>query len=72
MGQLDEVRYSSRTFGDPPIEHHEAVVKFGEMGPDSVLVVTLHWENGVWCFEDLNKPSRSTFESLSKVKPQQD
>ena len=48
------------------VEHASALVKFGETTPDSVLVVTLQLENGVWCFEDLNKPSRGSFEALSK------
>jgi len=67
-GQLDEVRYSATRLGEPPTEVTTAIVKFGEMSPDSVLVVTLIMENGQWCFEDLNKPSRAMFESLSKAK----
>src|SRR6185312_6201784 len=67
-GQLDEVRYNATRLGEPPTESTTAIVKFGEMSPDSVLVVTLIMENGQWCFEDINKPSRAMFESLSKVK----
>jgi uncharacterized caspase-like protein len=68
-GELLEVRYGSRMFGDPPRQFLTALVKFGESA-ESVLVVTLVQENGVWCFEDLNSPSREMFERLSKVKPQ--
>jgi len=71
-GQIDEVRYATRMFGTPPVEYVTASVKFGEMSPDSVLIVMLVLQNGQWCFEDLNKPTRDSFASLSKVKPDRD
>lgn len=67
-GQIDDVRYGTRMFGTPPVEYVTASVKFDEMGSDSVLIVMLVLQNGQWCFEDLNKPSREWFESLSKVR----
>jgi uncharacterized caspase-like protein len=67
-GQLDEVRYRSTASGDPPTSKPVAEVKFGERAADTILVVTLFWDNDQWCFEDFHSPSRETFESWSKVK----
>jgi hypothetical protein len=67
-GQLDEVRYRTTLSGDPPISKPVAEVRFGERAPDTILVVTLFWDNDQWCFEDFHSPSRETFELWSKVK----
>jgi hypothetical protein len=45
-----------------------AMVKFGDLGPDEVIVVTMDWKDDKWCFEDINSPDRAGFESESRVR----
>jgi|TARA_B100001971_G_scaffold132289_1_gene122112 hypothetical protein len=54
-GQLEEVRYKqSRT-------KIRASVKFGELGPEEVLVVKLKCEEGKWCSLQIENPSPDMF-----------
>jgi hypothetical protein len=62
-GDLGEVRYFERA------QTFEARVKFAETEPDKVVVVTLTWEGRKWCFEDVNFPSRESFEKGSRTRP---
>lgn len=62
-GQVGEVRYRGTSGSET------ARVKFGEVGPDRIVVVTLIWENGKWCFEDINSADRATFEADSPIRP---
>ena len=66
-GKLGEIRYFERTAIDT--KHFEARVQFGETEPEKLVVVTLSWEGGKWCFEDVNFPRRETFEQGSKTRP---
>jgi hypothetical protein len=70
QGQLNEVRYKQTRSAD--VNYLTARVKFGEIGPEEVLVVTMILEDGKWCFEDFHSPNRGNFEAESKVKPIQD
>lgn len=67
QGQIDEVRY--RQVRNADASRLEARVKFGEIRPDEYAVVTMIWEDGKWCFEDINSPNRTYFESNSKIRP---
>ncbi|HEX7286721.1 MAG TPA: hypothetical protein VF532_11110, partial [Candidatus Angelobacter sp.] len=64
---LGEVRYLERT--PPGRKEYDARVQFGKTAPDKVMVVSLSWEGGKWCFEDVNFPSRESFEQWSKTRP---
>jgi hypothetical protein len=66
-GELGEVRYLERT--PPGRKEYDARVQFGKTTPDKVVVVSLSWEGGKWCFEDVNFPSRESFENWSKTRP---
>jgi len=66
-GKLGEIRYFERTAMD--VRHVEARVQFGEAEPGKLVVVTLSWEGGKWCFEDVNFPRRESFEQGSKTRP---
>ena len=46
----------------------EALVEFGASGTESFVVVLVR-ENGQWCFEDINSPSRADFRGLSAKPP---
>jgi hypothetical protein len=61
--QIGEARYSQ---GRSRIS---ASVKFGESESGSILVVKLEWEDGKWCFEDINSPSPENFLDWSLKKP---
>ncbi len=67
-GSMGEARYFERTAGEK--KAYDARVQFaGAETPDRVAVVTLSWEAGKWCFEDVNFPSRESFERGSKTPP---
>jgi hypothetical protein len=68
-GDLGEIRYFERTPYGQNEKEYEARVQFGEATPEKVVVVTLTWEAGKWCFEDVNFPSRESFEKGSKTRP---
>ena len=59
-GAVGDVRYRGRD---------EALALFGQPGPDEVAVVVLTWEAGGWAFEDINSPSRESFEALARGRP---
>ncbi len=63
QGQIGEVRYRGGSGSET------ARVKFAETGPDRIIVVVLIWENGKWCFEDINTSDRNTFEADSRIRP---
>ena len=58
-GRIGEVRYRN---------DKTALVKFGEIGAREVAVVVLEWVDGAWCFEDVNSPNKSSFESLKNTR----
>ena len=58
-GQIGEVKYRN---------DKTAVVKFGEIGAKEVAVVVLEWADNIWCFEDINSPNKSNFESLKNTR----
>jgi hypothetical protein len=67
-GNLGETRYFERTVLEK--KKAEAEVHFAEAStPGKLVVVTLTWEAGKWCFEDINFPRRETFEQGSKSRP---
>jgi hypothetical protein len=68
-GDLGEIRYFERTPYGKNEKEYEVRVQFGETTPEKVVVVTLTWEAGKWCFEDVNFPSRESFEKGSKTRP---
>jgi hypothetical protein len=65
-GEMGEVRYLERT--PPGRKEYDARVQFGTATADKVAVVTMSWEGGKWCFEDVNFPSRESFENWSKTR----
>ena len=67
-GKLGEVRYFERTAASGT-KYVDARVQFAETEPDKVVVVNLSWEDGKWCFEDVNFPRRQSFEQGSKTRP---
>jgi len=46
-----------------------AAVAFGDIEPDEIAVVSLEWEGGRWCFDDVNSPATSRFKSLPTERP---
>jgi hypothetical protein len=67
-GNLGETRYFERTVLEK--RKAEAEVHFAEaLTPGKIVVVTLTWEAGKWCFEDINYPRREAFEQGSKSRP---
>ncbi len=62
-GQIGEIRY--RHYVGTARDEYQAHVKFGQLGPNEFLVVTLGWENGKWCFEDIHSPTPKSFYSGS-------
>jgi len=67
-GNLGETRYFERTVLEK--KKAEAEVQFAEAStPGKLVVVTLTWEAGKWCFEDINFPRKETFEQGNKSRP---
>lgn len=66
-GKLGEIRYFERTGTEK--KYLDARVQFGEAESGKLVVVTLSWEGGKWCFEDVNFPRRESFEQGSKTRP---
>jgi len=60
-GNLGETRY--RHYVGTARNEYQAKVKFGELGPDEFLVVTLTWEDGKWSFKDIHSPTPKSFYS---------
>lgn len=60
-GQMGEARY--RHYVGTARDEYQAHIKFGQLGPDELLVVTLTWEGGKWCFEDIHSPTHKSFYS---------
>ncbi len=53
IGDIESIRVSGT----------EAQCLFGSISPSEVVVVTLKKENGEWRFEDINSPSKTSYES---------
>lgn len=60
-GQIGDVRYQKNK------GRLGASVVFSEMNEHEVAVVTVIWEEGQWCFEDIHSPSIQRFESASQT-----
>ncbi len=58
-GETVEVRY--RHYVGSAIDQYEANVNFGRLTQDELLTVVLIWEDGKWCFEDVNTPAADDF-----------
>ena len=63
QGKLGEVRYK-RIAGEPV-----AQVYLGGLDGDKIAVVTLTWEKGQWCFDDINRSDRQRFEKGNPEAP---
>lgn len=57
------------TIGATRYDGRDAVVAFGELGDDEIAVVILTSEAGGWAVEDINSPSRASFEALPERAP---
>lgn len=54
-----EARY--RHYVGSARDEYQAHVKFGALNADELLTAVLSWENGAWCFNDVNSPSPDSF-----------
>lgn len=59
-GNIGKVHYRHNV--GSAVDNYVAVVKFADMGPDEISVVTLDWGDGQWWFEDIHSPSRAEFD----------
>jgi hypothetical protein len=57
------------TIGAARYDGGNAVVAFGEFGDNEIAVVILTSEAGGWAVEDINSPSRASFEALPERAP---